>query len=324
MFHRGWFGAVCGPLIGCTLASSAAADDTDRLATATSLFQAAQTLVQEARAAEACPIFAESYRLEPANGTLINLADCYERIGRTATAWLTFRDVAKKSAAAGQDERADVARKRVSQLEPRLSRLRISVGHGSSVAGLVVTRDSLELMPAALDIAVPVDPGEHRIAATAPNHESWGLTVRVAGEGTTKDVFVPRLTPEPTASPQPPTQSATPVRWQYPVAFTAVALGGAALIAGVALGAAAKSEADDAECDSDNLCTPAGLEQRDDAVALGNIGTGIGIAGAALGVIGFTIFVLSTPDDDDGPRRSIAAELSVGMGFHGATVTGRF
>ena len=50
--------------------------DPARLATATTLFEAGQELVQSGRASEACPKFEESYRLVRANGTLINLADC--------------------------------------------------------------------------------------------------------------------------------------------------------------------------------------------------------------------------------------------------------
>src|SRR5512145_2755140 len=70
--------------------------------TARSLFDEARALVAAGKVADACPKFEESQRLDPGPGTLFNLADCYERSGRTATAWLTFLDVATAMRAGGQ------------------------------------------------------------------------------------------------------------------------------------------------------------------------------------------------------------------------------
>lgn len=51
---------------------------------------AARGLVQKGDWAAACPKFEESERLDPGIGTLYHLADCYEHVGRLATAWGLF------------------------------------------------------------------------------------------------------------------------------------------------------------------------------------------------------------------------------------------
>ena len=76
--------------------------------------------------ADACPKLEESQRLDPGIGTQFNLAVCYEQVGRTASAWSTFLDVAGAARAAGQTEREKVARQRATALEPRLIRLTIT------------------------------------------------------------------------------------------------------------------------------------------------------------------------------------------------------
>jgi serine/threonine-protein kinase len=290
----------------------AAQPDTAEMATATTLFEAGQALVQEGNAEAACPKFEESYRLVPANGTLINLADCYERVGRTASAWLKFREVASKSARDGQEARAKVARERVAALEARLSRLRIVLGDNAKLEGLEVERDDLKMGRATLGIAVPVDPGEHRVMVRAKGYESRTVVVMIQEEGVTVDAVVPPLTATKGAATDEPGSA---VRWQPPVGIAALALGSAGALAGVALGIAAKVKADDADCDADDFCSPEGLAQRDDAVGLGNIGTAVGIAGAIVAAFGLTVW-LTAPDAPE--------PAAVGLGIGSLSLTVRY
>src|SRR5260221_714184 len=57
---------------------------------AKALFEEAIKLLDAGRTAEACPKLEESKQLDPRVGTEFELADCYERMGRTASAWSGF------------------------------------------------------------------------------------------------------------------------------------------------------------------------------------------------------------------------------------------
>lgn len=299
VFLATWLSLPIIALAMVALPMVARADDTDRLATATSLFEEGQRLVQADRASEACPMFEESYRLEPANGTLINLADCYERVGKTASAWLRFKESAEKSARDGQDERALVARQRVDALEPRLTRLRIVVT--AEVAGLVVERDGVPLTATTRSIAVPIDPGPHDVRAHAPGYKAWERRFEATGEGRTIELALPALEPlsrAPRPVPVEPTKGDdAPSLLQRDLGIATLVVGSIAAVVGVSLGVAAKARADAADCDGDNFCSQDGLSERDAAVTLGNVGTGVGIAGAVVAGVGLTVW-LTAPDED--------------------------
>ena len=96
-------------------------------AAAESLFDDGKRLYQEKKFAEALPRFEASERLDPGVGTLLYLADCYENLGRTASAWATFREAASVAKVAGKADRERVARERAALLDAKLYRLTVSV-----------------------------------------------------------------------------------------------------------------------------------------------------------------------------------------------------
>src|SRR5687768_12013927 len=59
-------------------------------------FDEAIALSEAGKYEEACSKFEESDRLDHAMNTLFNLADCYEKIGRIASAWEAFSKVASE------------------------------------------------------------------------------------------------------------------------------------------------------------------------------------------------------------------------------------
>src|SRR4051794_11740581 len=178
-------GAVCGclgMLISTLPARPAAAQSTDSRS-ARVLFREARKLMDGGHFEEACPKLEESLRLDDGMGTRFNLAHCYERIGRTASAWGLFLDVASSARTASQHKREVAARKRAEALEPKLSRLLVEVADPSP--DLVVRRGGEELRRAAWGTAMPVDPGSEIVEASAPGKRPWRRAVVVSAAGAT-------------------------------------------------------------------------------------------------------------------------------------------
>ena len=118
------------------------------------LFKDGQQLLADGKTAEACGKFEESQRLDPAIGTLLNLARCYELDGRLATAWQTYL-AAEKMARVGKDKkRANAAKDLAGKLEGRLPKLIISVT--DRPAGLAVQDGGVAFDLGLLDLPVPV------------------------------------------------------------------------------------------------------------------------------------------------------------------------
>src|SRR5215472_8167327 len=158
---------------GCVLAaltssSAALAQTAEDKAAAETLFEDGKRLMHDKRFAEACPKLAESLHLDPGIGTMLWLADCYEKTGRIASAWAEFREAAE-SAAREHDNREKVARERAAKLESRLPRLTLVIPAASQVDGLEIKRDAEVVDKAVWGTEMPVDPGSHLLAASAPH-----------------------------------------------------------------------------------------------------------------------------------------------------------
>jgi hypothetical protein len=278
----------------------ALAQPADAAADADARFQEGLTLMAAKSFAEACPKFEESHRLAPSAGALLNLADCDEQLGKTASAWAAFRDAAALANALGQAERAAKAERRAAGLEPKL--VRVAVVVAAAVPGLVVRRNGAEVAAAGWGAALPVDPGSVTVEASAPGKKAWRTTVEATEAGTTLTVQVPPLADE--APPAPVTQA--PVVVASPPAVTetpkrsfwaqhkgsALTLGGGVVLAGIGAGLAAKTLPDHAawaQMCSMTKCTDAdGAGLRREAAAANVLFAAAGVAGATAVVVFFT------------------------------------
>jgi hypothetical protein len=187
------------------LASRPAAGQTSDPAAARSLFNEARKLTSQGHYDQACPKFEESMRLDNGIGTRFNLADCWEHVGRTASAWSLFLDVAASAKSSSQADREKVARQRAAALEPRLARLTIRVP--ASDSGIEVRKNEILVGRAQWGTATPVDPGSYVIEARAPGKKSWKTAVTIAANGPPTTVAVPEL--EKDATPVTPVPAAT-------------------------------------------------------------------------------------------------------------------
>ncbi|HEU4406129.1 MAG TPA: hypothetical protein VFS43_12770, partial [Polyangiaceae bacterium] len=147
-------------------------------------------LLDQRRYDEACERFGQSYRLLPGNGVLLRLGLCQELQGKTASAWLTFRDAAARARASGDAQSERLAARRAAAIEPRLSRLTVRLDADAGAAEQVrVTRDGVSLGRAALGAPLPIDPGSHLIEAIGPAGQRFAQTV-VVGAGGAETVTV--------------------------------------------------------------------------------------------------------------------------------------
>src|SRR5215472_3170324 len=111
-----------------TMAGSAAAQPAPSdVALAESLFREGRQLINAGKTSEACGKFAESERLDPQIGTELNLALCHEKEGKTASAWGEFNDVAQQATLPADKDRGEFARRHASDIEKKLSRVRLTV-----------------------------------------------------------------------------------------------------------------------------------------------------------------------------------------------------
>lgn len=171
-----------------------------QIAEAETLFRQAKRLMKSGKIAEACDKFDASDRLEPTAGTKLNLADCREKNGQLATAWVMFLKAASAAKRAGNDGKREAeANRRAAALESKLVYLTVSVPEDSRVDGLVIRRNGTVVDRALWDQAVPVDPDEYEIAVAAPGFEPWRTSVVIK----TKPLIVevPALVRRPEAKP---------------------------------------------------------------------------------------------------------------------------
>jgi serine/threonine-protein kinase len=179
-------------------AVAARAQSKEDVARADALFNAAKALTDAGQYADACAKYAESKRLAPGIGVTLYLADCYEHIGRTASAWTEFRSAEGQAREKG-DKRADVARDHAQALESKLVRLAIVVAPTVPQSGLQILRDGVPVTPEELGLAVPVDPGDHAVVVSAPGRASRTLTAHVGPENRNATVLIDSLEELPAA-----------------------------------------------------------------------------------------------------------------------------
>lgn len=240
--------------LSALLSTTAARAQSSAEAQAEELFQRAQELLAAKRVAEACPLIAESYRLDHAGGSLQNLALCYEELGKWASAYARFQELAAVSREAHppRPDRVELAEAHITLIRPKLSRLVVRVPEQSGVTltvdGVVHERVSYG------GAGIIIDPGEHVIDVTAPERRAWRGKVTIPEDrADTTLVEVPALVPiaeEPSARPEIE-YSTHPTR--TPGLITGI-VGASALAAGAVFGVLAIAENDRGR----DLCTGEG------------------------------------------------------------------
>jgi hypothetical protein len=314
-------------VLACTAGTGVARAD-DPVAAAEALFQDGRKLMEAKKYAQACAKFAASQKLDPRSGTLLNLADCYEKNGQIASAWARFREAETLARRQNRLDRAQTAKERAELLEPKLPKLTIELAGQSG--DVEVKRDGIVVDPGAFGSSVPVDPGKHTIEASAKGKKPWSTIVDVR---TTSNVRVPVLEPsdEPVAPAgnvpfeQPVTTEGTPKKaeqsgggsgaTQKTIGLVAAGVGVLGLGVGSAFGLSAKSKWDDAQghC-SNGECDADGVSLASDAKSAGNMSTVFFLAGGVL-LAGGAALYFTAPSS----KSSLSAGVTpTGVLFRGA------
>jgi hypothetical protein len=296
---------IVSKLIGTLLALAAIVVHSPALAgdkaLAETLFIQGRKLMEAERYAEACPKLEASNREDASAGTMLNLAICYEKLGRSASAWALYKETIVRAKTEGRSQHADAAESSRARLEPTLSKLTIVATHPRA-EGLVVRRSGVTLGSEALGVPIAVDPGEHTIEATAPGYEGFKTTVTLAA-AEQKTVQIPTLAKAPEEATPVRDTSAPPSSDQRAggsktLGYVLVGAGAAVTGVGLVFGYLASQQASDAEDDPtlcpSKRCTPAGLEEIDAAetkALVSTIGVGVGLLAVGAGVY----FLVSPP-----------------------------
>jgi hypothetical protein len=296
-----------------SLAPPALARDPEAAA-ADAMFTEARRLLAEGDVKAACPKFAESYRLDPALGSLLNLAACHEKEGRVATAWSEYRDAEAQAIKAKDDKRAAYSKKQAAAIEPRVPRLAIAVTE--TPPGFAVTRNAAPVGEASYGMSLPIDPGPQELAATAPGRERWTKRITLA-EGARLRLVVPDLvvaketpalaakhspapvdpsSPDPLPSTPPEPPAPPPSSGQRVAGFAVGGVGLAALAAGAVfagLTAGQKAQADE-RCPN-KKCDAIGLDDIATARTYAWVSDITFGAGGALVLIGGIVALTAKP-----------------------------
>ncbi len=332
LFLRASIGLATAASVGGVTSLAHADSSLADKAAAQSLFDEGRKLMIEGRFAQACPKLAESEKLDPGIGTQFHLADCYEHVGQTASAWAGFLEAASTAKSMGQGEREKVARDRATALAPRLSRLTIVSPGAEGLAGLEIKRDGALVGRALWGTAIPVDPGAHVLEATAPGKKSWQGTAQVTGEKANVVATIPAL------EDAPPGAGAAAVSSTGAVGADArghgnghrtlgLVVGGVGIVGlgiGTVFALSAKSKYDDSVklCSpaDKNLCPAPGVTLRDQARSAGTVATvAFGVGGAAL-IAGAVLFFTAPSGSTETPR--VAVVPAAAPGSAGLVVVG--
>jgi len=288
-------------------------------AAADALFDSARTALSKGDFDRACEQFRASDKLDPAPGTELNLADCEEKRGHLASAWVQFRSVEEKLPP--NDERIAVAHARAEALRARVPKLTLSLAPNAPRTSTV--RDgSVELGSAAFGIALPLDPGAHRLLVSAPGFTTQSFDIQLT-EGETRSLVV---TPgaatgavsAAVSGPSQPVVSHDAASAGRPGRRTLGFVLGGVGVAGLSVGTvagllmASKKSAVDDGCHPDKSCTNAGLAAAHSAHDLQIVANVSWVVGAA--ALGAGTYFLLTSGPSSKPSSSVALAPSPGGG----------
>jgi hypothetical protein len=300
-------------------------------ADAEAAFREGRKAVQAGDWSTACIKFAESERLEPAPGTLLNLADCEDHTGQLVSAHEHF-GVAASGFPRG-DNRRTIALAREAQLDRRIVRLTLRLSPAAP-PDAVIRKGDAAVPASALGSPMLVNPGTLTLVVVAPGRVDHPYTLNLH-EGDQVEQTLDPGDPIPVA-PTPATGAVSPPSPEVPPAAPAgqphggglrtlgFVLGGVG-VAGLATGAVTglltldRASTVKSHC-PDLACDPQGLTAASQGQWLSTMSTVAFIAGGAL-VVGGAYFIFFCGGRS---TATVAITPALGPGAGGALLRGVF
>lgn len=289
------------------------------------LFNNAVELSEQRKYAEACPLLAESQKLDPRASTIFALADCERLAGKIASAVEYFKAYLKEYEAMKidvrrkHDQRAHTSRAYIKSLEPQLPTLKMSFP-GGIPGEFVLTIDGKVIHRISLDKDVPVDPGEHLVIVQVPGRTDSEQRISIANKE--KKAIDLVVGPEAVSIDDGDQSKGTSPRKK--IGFVVLGTGAAGLIFGGVMGvlAVGKKNIVDEHCTGLN-CDADGFAAVNQGRTFGNSSTVGFAAGGVLAAVG-AVLIITAPKSS--PKTSwltgIGATATAGGAFVG--MEGRF
>jgi hypothetical protein len=280
------------------LIAPASADKADKL------FQKAKKLHAEKKFAEACPTYEEVDKTDPAIGSKLNIAKCYEDWGRLATAYSWYVQ-ADKMATGAKDDRAAKIKELIEELDTNVPRLTIKTPDGADPDVLdTLTLDGQPIAEDYLNTEQRIDPGPHVIEFVVEGQKKKKMAPVERGGESELSLDIPKgvgkkprpkkngeVTPPVIETPDPGKKR----RW------IGIGVGGAGVVAiGVAsiMTLSARGTYNDAleeHCmNSTTGCTPTGVRLTREARSTANVATVITLVGVAA-IAGGAVLYFTAP-----------------------------
>jgi hypothetical protein len=288
-------------------------------AAAEALFAAGREAMARGDYAAACKNFEDSHKLDPATGTIFNLANCEEGRGRLASAWQRFTEVVQ--ALPDTDDRRAIARERADALKNRLPYLTLRFARGVP-ADASVWRDGVEIGAAGLGVPLPVDPGLHELVVRAAGRADKRFAVTLALAERKELVLVAGAPLSAPGGPVGAPETAPSAKGPPFVGYLLAAVGVAGLTLGSVTGVLAldrKATMKEDGCDPEgHTCrTQTGIDAAASGEILANTSTVAFVVGG-VSLAGGAYFLFFSGTDTEAARSSRPPATVRGIGVRGA------
>jgi hypothetical protein len=201
----------------------------------------------------------------------------------------------------------------IEELSARIPVVRVEVTGASPGSAVRIQLDGADVSAGSAEAGIPLDTGVHSLVVTAPGHKG-------ASESFTLVEGERRRVPMRLVHPKRVESRAVPKTLMY----TGFGIGAAGVVVGSITGLVALSKAGNVKDKCvDNLCPPETRNEADSSKAFGrvsNVSFAVGLAGAALGTIGWVLYRSS----DSREQAASGAEVTASVQPGGMALVGRF